>query len=238
MMLDTLQEYGWTYLYTDGYSITGLATTLWMTSAAVLTGFVLSIPLALALCSKNPWLKTSVATFTYIFRGTPLFVQLLLIYSGIYSFTFVQQTPFLSAIFREGLNCALLAFILNTTAYTTEIFAGTIRTTKKSEIEACVAFGMTWWQMMRRVVLPSALRRAIPAYSNEVIYLLHATSIAFIVTVKDLMAVARDVNANTFRSFEAFGIAALLYLLTTFTLLILFRKAEARWLRYMKPARH
>lgn len=237
-MLETLKEYGWTYLYTDGYSTTGLATTLWLTIVSVVTGFVLSIPLAMALCSSSSWVRIPVATFTYVFRGTPLFVQLLLIYTGIYSFTYVQQTPLLNAIFREGLHCALLAFILNTTAYTTEIFAGTIRTTKKTEIEACIAFGMTWWQMMRRVVLPSALRRSIPAYSNEVIYLLHATSVAFAVTVKDLMAVARDVNATTFRSFEAFGIAALLYLLTTFVLLFLFKKAETRWLSYMQTTRH
>jgi histidine transport system permease protein len=92
--------------------------------------------------------------------------------------------------------------------------------------------------MMRRIVLPSALRRAIPAYSNEVIYLLHATSLAFAVTVKDLMAVARDVNASTFRSFEAFGIAAFLYLLTTLVLLFLFKKAEARWLRHLQTSRH
>ena len=96
---------------------------------------------------------------------------------------------------------------------------------------------MSRWTLLRRIILPSALRRSIPAYSNEVIYLMHATSLAFVVTVKDVMAVARDANANTFRSFEAFGIAALLYLSTTLALLFLFRQAEKRWLAYLQPRR-
>lgn len=237
-MNEILQDYGRAYLYSDGYAATGLAVTLWLTIVSVVVGFVLSIPLSVALCSRRLWLRLPVATFTYVLRGTPLFVQLLLIYTGIYGFSVVQQTPILSAIFREGFYCALIAFTLNTTAYTAEIFAGGIRATHRTEIEAGLAFGMTRWMLLRRIILPSALRRSIPAYSNEVIYLLHATSVAFAVTVKDLMAVARDVNASTFRSFEAFGLAAVLYLLTTFVLLALFKKAEKRWLCYLHRPSH
>lgn len=238
-MMDLLQEFGLAYLYTDGYATTGLAMTMWLTLISVVIGFSVSVPLAVGRCSNRRWLRTPIASFTYVLRGTPLFVQLLLIYTGLYSFRLVQETAWLSAIFREGLYCALIAFTLNTAAYTTEIFAGAIRSTNNREIEAARAFGMSEWTVLCRVVLPSALRRSIPAYSNEVVYLLHATSVAFAVTVKDLMAVARDANATTFRSFEAFGIAAVLYLLISFFLLGVFRKAEQRWLNYLRrPAGH
>ena len=236
-MFDLLQEYGKAFFYSDGYVWSGLAMTLWLTLISVVIGFLLSVPLAVLLCSNRQWLRMPVATFTYVFRGTPLFVQLLLIYTGLYSLAFIRQTPWLDAVFREGLYCALIAFALNTTAYTTEIFAGCIRATRKTEVEAGLAYGMSRWTLLRRIILPSALRRSIPAYSNEVIYLMHATSLAFVVTVKDVMAVARDANANTFRSFEAFGIAALLYLCTTLALLFLFRQAEKRWLAYLQPRR-
>ena len=236
-MLDILQQYGKAYLFTDGYVWSGLAVTLWLTLVAVVVGFVCSVPLAVALCSESALLRRPVAVFTYVFRGTPLFVQLLLIYTGLYSLAFVRETPWLASVFREGLYCAMVAFALNTAAYTTEIFAGAIRATRKEEIEAAKAFGMSRWTLMRRIVLPSALRRAIPAYSNEVVYLMHATSLAFVVTVKDVMAVAREVNANTFHAFEAFGIAALLYLCATMALLACFRVAEQQWLAHMRPVR-
>lgn len=236
-MLDLLQEYGKAFLFSDGYVWSGLAMTLWLTLVSVLIGFLLSVPMAVLLCSSSRWLRIPVATFTYVFRGTPLFVQLLLIYTGLYSLSFARQTPWLDVIFREGLYCALIAFALNTTAYTSEIFAGCIRSTRKTEVDAGLAYGMSRWTLLRRIILPSALRRSIPAYSNEVIYLMHATSLAFVVTVKDVMAVARDANANTFRSFESFGFAAFLYLLTSLALLLLFRQAEKRWLVHLQPRR-
>ncbi|ONY15026.1 amino acid ABC transporter permease, partial [Burkholderia cenocepacia] len=87
----------------------------------------------------------------------------------------------------------------------------------------------------RRVILPSALRRALPLYSNEVILMLHATTVAFTATVPDILKIARDVNSATYMSFHAFGIAALLYLVISFTLVWLFRQAERRWLAYLRP---
>lgn len=238
-MIDLLEEFGQSYLYTDGFSTTGLAMTLWLTLVSVVMGFFLSIPLAVGRSSQRRWLALPIASFTYVLRGTPLFVQLMLIYTGLYSFRLVQESPWLSAVFREGLYCALIAFTLNTSAYTTEIFAGAIRSTCGKEIEAARAYGMSDWTVLSRIILPSALRRSIPAYSNEVVYLLHATSVAFAVTVKDLMAIARDANATTFHSFEAFGFAALLYLLTSLFLLGMFKKAEKRWLKYLRrPAGH
>ncbi|MCF7696393.1 MULTISPECIES: ABC transporter permease [Mycetohabitans] len=234
-MIELLHTYWKAYLFTDGYNITGVAITLWLLVVSIGIGFCLSIPLAVARVSRHKWISAPVWLYTYVFRGTPLYVQLLLCYTGIYSLEFVRSHDFLNAFFRQGMYCTLLAFTLNTCAYTTEIFAGAIRATPYGEIEAARAYGMSGFALYRRVILPSALRRALPYYSNEVILMLHATTIAFTATVPDILKVARDVNSATYQSFEAFGIAALLYLGISFTLVGLFRRAEQRWLAYLRP---
>ena len=234
-MLEIIQEYWKNYLFTDGYRITGLAITMWLLVVSIALGFCLSVPLAVARVSKNKILSRGVWLYTYIFRGTPLYVQLLLCYTGLYSLQVVRDHMLLNEFFRNGMNCTLLAFTLNTCAYTTEIFAGAIKATPYGEIEAARAYGMSGFTLYRRVILPSALRRALPYYSNEVILMLHATTVAFTATVPDILKIARDVNSATYRSFEAFGIAALLYLVISFALVWLFRRAEYRWLAYLRP---
>ena len=196
------------------------------------------MPLAVARVSSNPLLRMPVWFYTYVFRGTPLYIQLLILYTGIYSLQVVRDQPTLDAFFREGMNCTLLAFALNTCAYTTEIFAGAIRATPYGEIEAGRAYGMSTFTLYRRIILPSALRRSLPYYSNEVILMLHSTTLAFTATVPDLLKVARDVNSATYSSFEAFGLAAVLYALMVFTLVWLFRRCEVRWLAFLQPQAH
>ncbi|CAI9004007.1 ABC transporter permease [Burkholderia ambifaria] len=234
-MIELIQEYWRNYLYTDGFRITGVAITLWLLVVSIGLGFCLSVPLAVARVSKKKWLSGAVWLYTYVFRGTPLYVQLLLCYTGLYSLQFIRGTPLLDSFFRDGMRCTLLAFTLNTCAYTTEIFAGAIKATSYGEIEAARAYGMSTFTMYRRVILPSALRRALPLYSNEVILMLHATTVAFTATVPDILKIARDVNSATYMSFHAFGIAALLYLVISFMLVWLFRQAERRWLAYLRP---
>ncbi|EMO7390882.1 histidine ABC transporter permease HisM, partial [Acinetobacter baumannii] len=175
---------------------------------------------------------------TYVFRGTPLYIQLLIIYSGIYSFDYIHEHQTLDAFFREGINCTILAFALNTGAYTTEIFTGAIRSIPHGEIEAAQAFGMSKWKLYTRIIIPSMLRRALPFYGNEVILMLHATTIAFTATVPDILKIARDVNAATYDTFSAFGIAAVLYAVLAFILIWIFRKLEKRWLAFLKPSNH
>ncbi|KVA10689.1 amino acid ABC transporter permease [Burkholderia latens] len=233
--MDLLFEYWKAYLYTDGGRMTGLAMTLWLLVLSLALGFAAAVPLAVARASSNGWVAIPVRLYTCLFRGTPLYVQLLLIYSGIYGLATVREVGVLDAFFRNGFNCTIVAFALNTCAYTTEIFAGAIRNTPYGEVEAARAYGMSGWQLYRYVVLPSALRRALPNYGNEVILMLHATSVAFVATVPDLLKVARDVNAATYRSFEAFGVAALLYLSVSLTVVYLFRKAEIKWLAFLRP---
>ena len=234
-MIELLQTYGRSLLWSDGYHFTGVAVTLWLLVVSVAIGFCLSIPLAMARVSRQRRYRWPVWLFSYVFRGTPLYVQLLVFYTGVYTLEFVRSTDFLNWFFRSGYNCTLLALVLNTCAYTTEIFAGAIRDTAYGEVEAARAYGFSGWKLYRTIILPSALRRALPAYSNEVILMLHATSLAFSATVPDLLKIARDINAETYLSFHAFGIAAVLYLLISFLLVALFRQAERRWLKHLKP---
>jgi histidine transport system permease protein len=232
-MTDLVQQYWQQYLFGTPGHLTGLVVTLWLTAASVGLGFVLAVPLSVARASTNRWLSVPVSFYTYIIRGTPLYVQLLLLYSGVYTLDSVRATPFLNAFFRDAFNCTILAFTLNTGAYTTEIFAGAIKATPHGEIEAARAYGMSNFTLYRCIILPSALRRALPAYSNEVILMLHATTLAATATVPDLLKVARNASSEYYLPFVAYGIAAALYLCITFTLIWFFRKAEHKWLAYL-----
>jgi len=236
-MIELLQEYGLAYLYHDGSGFSGLAMTLWLFLASMVLGFVLSLPLALARTSRHAWLRLPVQLYTFVFRGTPLYIQLLICYTGLYGLQVVREHALLDQFFRNALNCTLLAFVLNTCAYTVEIFAGAIRNLPAGELEAAQAYGLRGWRLNLFLVLPAALRRSLPAYSNELILMLHATSLAFTATVADILKVARDANAATFLTFQAFGVAALLYMLLSFALVGLFRVAERRWMRFLDPVR-
>jgi len=234
-MIDLVQQYWQQYLWGTSGHPTGLVITLWLTVVSLALGFVLALPLAVLRVSRTWWLSVPVRIYTYLIRGTPLYVQLLLVYTGIYSLDAVRATPVLNTFFRDALNCTILAFMLNTAAYTTEIFAGAIKATAYGEIEAGRACGMSNYTLYRRIILPSALRRAPPAYSNEVILMLHATTLAATATVPDILKVARSASSDYYLPFVAYGIAAVLYLCISFTLIWLFRRAEDRWLGYLRP---
>ncbi|MCU1721281.1 MULTISPECIES: ABC transporter permease [Pseudomonas] len=235
-MIELLQEYWRAFLYTDGTHITGLAMTMWLLSASLAIGFLVSIPLSIARVSRRFWVRWPVQFYTYLFRGTPLYIQLLICYTGIYSLAAVREQPLLDAFFRDAMNCTILAFALNTCAYTTEIFAGAIRGMNHGEIEAARAYGLQGWKLYAYIIMPSALRRSLPFYSNEVILMLHSTTVAFTATVPDILKVARDANSATFLTFQSFGTAAIIYLCVTFALVGLFRLAERRWLAFLGPA--
>jgi histidine transport system permease protein len=233
-MTELIRQYWRQYLFGTPGHLTGLIVTLWLTAASVGLGFVLAVPLSVARASTNRWLSAPVWFYTYVIRGTPLYVQLLLLYSGVYTLESVRATPFLNSFFRDAFNCTILAFTLNTGAYTTEIFAGAIKATSHGEIEAARACGMSNFTLYRCIILPSALRRALPAYSNEVILMLHATTLAATATIPDLLKVARNASSEYYLPFVAYGIAAVLYLCITFMLIWSFRKAERKWLAYLR----
>ena len=214
--------------------LSGTLVTLKLLATALVAGLAVALPLAVLRSSSNPWLSRPVWLFTYVIRGTPMLVQLFLIYYGIAQFEWVRESAawgwFVSAWF-----CAALAFAINTCAYTTEIIAGASQATSHGEVEAARAMGMTPATLYRRILLPSALRRALPAYSNEVIMMLHGTSLASIVTLMDITGAAREINSRFYLPFEAFLTAAAFYLLLTFVLVSLFHFAEKRWLAHLAP---
>ncbi|MDO9320507.1 MAG: ABC transporter permease [Pseudomonas sp.] len=200
-------------------------------------GLLLAIPLGLMRVSKQPWVNFPAWLYTYVIRGTPMLVQLFLIYYGLAQFEAVRASalwPYLS----NATFCACLAFAINTSAYSAEILAGSLKTIPPGEIEAAKAVGMSRAKLYRRILLPSALRRALPQYSNEVIMMLHTTSLASIVTLIDITGAARTISSQYYLPFEAFITAGAFYLCLTFILVRLFKLAEHRWLAYLAPRKH
>ena len=221
-------------LQTLGYYWDGIVTTTQLVFLSLVIGLLMAIPLAIGRSSRHRWISLPIYLYTYVFRGTPLLIQLYIIYYGVVFFDGIQET-FLWPILREAFYPALIAFTLNTAAYTTEIFRGAIKATPRGEIEAARAYGMSDTLVMRRIILPSAFRRALPAYGNEVIFMLHASAIASVVTLMDITGAARFIYARYYAPFEAFLFAAAIYLCLTFTILYFFRYLEKRLLAHLKP---
>jgi arginine/ornithine transport system permease protein len=225
-------------LYFQGLQVTivlvlsSLAIVLVLSSLAI--GLGLAIPIALLATSKMIWVRTLPKAYIYFFRGTPLLVQMYMIYHGMGQFDALRES-FLWVIFQEAWACALIAFALNTAGYTAEILRGTIEQTAFGEIEAARACGMSTAMVYRRIILPSTFRRALPAYGNEVIFMLHGSSLAGIITIMDLFGAARIVNARYYAPFEAYITAGIFYLVLTFLIVWGFRKAEYYWHAHLRP---
>ena len=214
----------------------GLVTTVELLALSLGFGLAGAVPLAVARASNVRWLSAPVWAFTFVIRGTPMLVQLFLVYYGLAQFEAVRASVFWPWL-ASAWFCAVLAFAVNTCAYTTEIIAGALRALPAGELEAARSLGMSRSQVMRRILLPSALRRSLPAYGNEAIMMLHGTSLASIVTLLDLTGAARELNSRFYLPFEAFITAALFYLALTFVLVALFRRAEHRWLAHLRLQR-
>ena len=212
----------------------GLQVCLTLLAITLPVGFLLSLPLAVARASKNAFLSRTVWLFTYLIRGTPLLVQIFIIYYGLAQFEWVRESA-AWVLLKNAWFCAWLAFTVNTTAYTTEIFAGAIKATPAGEVEAARSVGMSGAQVYLRILLPGALRRALPQYGNEVVGMMHATALASTVTLVDLTRVARDVYANHLLPVEAFGTVAIFYFTLTFTLVGCFKLLERRFLKHLQP---
>ena len=234
MNFDTLFQAETLALYASGILVT-----LELLAVSLACGLVLSIPLAVLRASPSKWWSLPIAAFTFVIRGTPLLVQVYLIYYGVAQLEWVEARwdaiwPWVW--FKQPLFCTLVAFVLNTTAYTIELIAGAIRETPAGEIEAAQSFGMQSATSMARIVLPSSLRRALPAYGNEVILMLHATSIASVVPgIIDLTGAANGLYATTYLPFEAYIAAAAIYLCLTFALVFVLKRIEWRVLAHLRP---
>ncbi len=215
-------------LYLDG-----MLTTVELVVIALIIGLALAVPVALTATSNNPLVTFAPKAFIYFFRGTPLIVQMYMIYYGAGQFEPLRESIFWP-IFKEAYACALIAFSLNTAAYTAEILRGAIIATPYGEIEAGRSCGMSKWLVLRRIILPNSFRRALPAYGNEVIFMLHGSALAGVITIVDLFGAARIVNSRHFVPFESFITAGVFYLILTFAIIWLFKKVEFRWHAHLR----
>ena len=217
-----------------GIYLEGLKNTVILVSISLLIGLLMAIPLAVYRTSKKYWVRAPIQAYVYFFRGTPLLVQMFIVYYGFGQFEAIK-TSMVWPFFKEAYFCALFAFTLNTAAYTTEIIRGAIEATPHGEIEAAKAAGMSRLLLLRRIVLPSAFRRALPAYSNEIIFMLHGSSLASVITIVDITGAARIINSRFYSPYEAFLTAAVFYMALTFMIVFLVKKLEIRWFAHLRP---
>lgn len=228
-MIDILRTYGLSFL-------SGTWLTIQFVVISAVLGFLLAVPVALARLSANPLVSGAAAGYSLFFRGTPLLVQIFLVYYGLGQFGFVRQS-FLWPFLREAYVCALITFTLNTAAYSGEILRGGILAVPRGEIEAARAAGMSAFTAYRLVILPRAFSIILPAYSNEVIILMKGTALASTITLLELMGVSQLAASATYQPIQVFAIAGVIYYALTLIITRVFRLLEARYNRYMVAAR-
>ncbi len=222
----------WSVIYTY---LPRLLDGAWLTLELVLIsgliGIALAIPLSLMRASSHAWLRALPFAYIFFFRGTPLLVQIFLIYYGASQFEAIKSSM-LWPILKEPYWCAIIAFSLNTAAYSAELFRGAIQAIPVGELEAGEAVGMSKALMIRRIILPRAFGIALPAYGNEVILMLKSSALASTITLLDVTGMARTIIARTYTPLEMFLAAGLVYLAISALVIALFRFLEYRLNRY------
>lgn len=209
----------------------GLGTTLELTLASLLAGLVMAMVFTIILSLKLRPLTWLVKLQILLFTGTPLLVQIFLVYYGPAQFEWIKQSSLWSALSQPWF-CAMLALALNSAAYSTQLFKGAIDAVPASDWEACLALGMTRSQALLKVVLPHAIRRALPAYGNEIILVMKGSSLASTITLMDLMGYAARLNARTYDTLTVFTMAGLIYLVMTGILTLVVRLLERKALAF------
>jgi octopine/nopaline transport system permease protein len=206
----------------------GAALTAELALLSLVFGGVLALGVAAASLSQRRWVAFTARTYGFIFRSTPLLVQIFLIYYGLGQFQPVRASV-LWPLLSQPYVCAILALTLNNAAYAAEIIRGAIQGVAYGQIEAARALGMRRSLTYRRIILPQALRSALPAYGNEVVQMVQATALASTITLMELTGTARAIAARTFQPVEAFMIAGAIYLAFNFMAVQAVRAAERRF---------
>ena len=178
--------------------------------------------------SKNKILYYSSYYYSYVFRGTPLLVQIFIIYFGLGQVEWIRES-FLWILLKEPYSCAILAFTLNTGAYSSEIFRSAFETINKGVLEAATSLGLNKINIFFKIKLPIAIKQSLPAYGNEMILMLKGTSLASTVTLLDLTGVAKHIISTTFKPIEVFIVAGSIYLLMTFIIHNIVKLLEKRY---------
>jgi len=209
--------------------IEGAWLTLQLVGVSVVAGLILAVPLGIARSSRLLAIRALPYGYIFFFRGTPLLVQLFLVYYGMAQFEVVRQSA-LWPYLRDPYWCAIITMTLHTAAYIAEIIRGAIQNVPPGEVEAARALGMSRAQALLHIILPRATRIGLPAYSNEVILMLKASALASTVTLLELTGMARTIIARTYLPVEIFFAAGLFYLLMAYILVRALQLLE-RWLR-------
>ena len=202
--------------------------TLKLLSASLLIGIFLGLFFAILRINKNVFVNQFAYGYSYIFRGTPLLVQIFIIYFGLGNIEWLRNT-FLWSILKEPYWCAIIAFALNTGAYTSEILRSAFQTIKPGVIEAGKSLGISNSMIFYKIQIPIAIRQSLPAYGNEIILMLKGTSLASTVTLMDITGVAQKIISTTFRPLEVFIIAGSIYLFMTFLIHNLIKYLEKKY---------
>lgn len=200
-------------------------------------GLVLGVILALLRLSKNPLVFILPFAFITFFRGTPLLIQIFLIYYGLGQFDVIKNSVLWQPVLSQAYWCAIIALTLNTSAYVAEIVRGAIKAVPKGELEAGDVLGMTPVQKFVRITMPRAFGIMIPAYSNEVIFLLKGSALVSTITVADLMYSVKGIIAKTYLNMEVYVVVAVVYLMFSWVLLGVFHLLEKRINHHKRIAR-
>ena len=195
--------------------LTGFDETIKLVFLSLSIGFLISIFFALIRISSIKPLSLTIYYYVFVIRGTPLLVQIYLIYFGLGSIKAIRES-FLWVFLKEPFWCGVLALVLNTVAYTTEIIRGGIQSVTKGQIESCKSLGMNRFVMYYKIILPVAFRQALPAYGNEIILMVKATSLVSLTTYMEMTGLARNIMSKTFAPIEAFIAAGSIYLFINF----------------------
>ncbi|UWM84792.1 ABC transporter permease [Rhizobium sp. SRDI969] len=216
--------------YAVPFLLVGAKTTLLIALCGIGFGFPFGIAVGLGRGSKNRMLRNSCDTYCAIFRGTPMLVQIFVIYYGLAQVSFIRHNPVLWWMIGDGLHAAILAVVLNTGAYTGEIFRTGFLSLPKGLIEAAEACGMSPWHVFTRVKFPLALRQALPAYSSEAAIIVKESSLASTITVLEVTGYAKRLMSETFAIMDIFIITAALYLAMNVVALTALKLLERRLL--------
>ena len=214
----------------------GMWLTLQLTGLSLLIGFCIALPFGMIRAKSNGLGSKLINAYVSAFRGTPLLVQLYLIYYGLSQFEWVRES-FAWVFLRDAWWCALIAFSLNSGAYATEIIRGAVQAVPVGELEAAKSLGLSKFKVNQLVLIPSALRRALPQYGNEVVFMLHGSVVASVITIQDILGAGRTLNARYYLAYEGFLTAAVLYMALAFVMVFTFRQLENRYLGYLKVSR-
>ena len=202
--------------------------TLKLLSASLFFGLIIGLLFSILRLNRNTFINKFAYGYSYLFRGTPLLVQIFIIYFGLGQIEYLRAT-FLWAILKEPYWCAIIAFALNTGAYTSEILRSAFQTIKPGFIEAGKSLGISSRVIFYKIQIPIAIRQSLPAYGNEIILMMKGTSLASTVTLMDLTGVAKYIISTTFRPVEVFIVAGGIYLFMTFIIHNLIKFLEKKY---------